>query len=167
MRQRLLVLLHVAPFFLLACGDDDSIPAKAADAGRDSASVSTPTPTPTTTSTSPTVTPVPVDCPLGTTVETEPNDKPSDANAVGDLAFCGALTPGSDVDYSTFATPAGKKLTLFQAVVEGQVDFELAVGGSTLKPTDTRSFVAGTYVVRAFTKDGTPGKYRYRVQYAP
>lgn len=153
-----------------ACGDDDTAPAT--DAGTDRAA-----PAPTTTSTGgtsggptpgpPTPAPIAVDCPIGTTVEIESNDAPGQANTVKDLAFCGAISPGTDVDYARFETPAGKKLTVFQAVVEGQLDFELVVNGKTLKPTDVKSFEAGAYVVRTFTKDTKPGKYRFRIQFEP
>lgn len=153
-----------------ACGDDDSAPP--IDAGTDR-----PAPSPTTTTTTggtsgstpgpPAPAPVAVDCPTGTTVEIEENNAPGTANTVRDLAFCGAISPGSDVDYAKFDTPAGKKLTVFQAVVDGQFDFELVVNGKTLKPTDVKSFEAGSYVVRAFTKDAKPGKYRFRIQFEP
>src|SRR5690606_35801779 len=103
-----------------------------------------------------------VTCPVGTAVELENNDTPDAANAFEDLAFCGSITPAGDVDYSTFKTPPGKKLALFQGVVDGKVDFELMVNGKTLRPADVKKFEAGEYVVRAFTTDGQPGKYRYR-----
>ena len=111
--------------------------------------------------------PIPVDCPPGSTLEYEPNDSPIKANRVRDRSFCGALTPAGDEDFSTFDTPAGKKLTLFQAIVDGPVQFELTVNGNLYQPTDVKNFEAGTYVVRAFTKDNTAGKYRYRVQFEP
>lgn len=110
-----------------------------------------------------------VDCPIGTVVEREPNDTPETATELGDddLSFCGAISPGTDVDYSTFTTPPGKKLTVFQAVIDGKVDFELVVGETKIKPNETGKFKAGTYVVKAFTSDSQPGKYRYRIQYEP
>lgn len=152
-----------------ACGDDDSTPA-VVDAGA-RPPITTPTATSTgtggTSSGAPGPTPIAVDCPLGTTVELESNNAPAEANTVRDLAFCGAVSPGSDVDYAKFETPKGKKLTLFQAVVDGQIDFELVVNDKTLKPTDVKSFEAGAYVVKAFTKDGKPGKYRFRIQFEP
>lgn len=164
-RKILLALL------LVACGDDDTAPV--ADAGTDRA---TP-PAPTTTSTGggssgvtpgpPAPAPIAVDCPTGTTVELEANDVPAQANNVRDTAFCGSISPGPDVDYAKFETPAGKKLTVFQAVVEGQLDFDLVVNGKTLKPTDVKSFEAGAYVVKVFTKDQKPGKYRFRIQFEP
>lgn len=111
--------------------------------------------------------PVDVDCPNGSAVEVEPNDTPDKATDIGKrLALCGAITPGTDVDYSTFTTPAGKKLELFQGIVDGAVDFDLVVNGKTLKPKDVESFEPGTYVVKAYTTDGQPARYRYRVQYA-
>ncbi|MBX3226667.1 MAG: hypothetical protein KIT84_39400 [Labilithrix sp.] len=151
-----------------ACGDDDA-PAPVADAGAD---VTPPAPTSTTTATGgsggpPSPAPIPVDCALGTTVETEANDTPAEANKVNGLAFCGTISPGADVDYATFETPAGKKLTVFQAVIEGQVDFDLLVNDKTLKATDVKSFEAGAYVVKVFTKDAKPGKYRFRIQFEP
>ncbi|MFO0740688.1 MAG: hypothetical protein U0270_32625 [Labilithrix sp.] len=165
---RLGVLLAV---LISACGDDDGAPRPTTpDAGRDSAA---PTPTVTTPTATTTATssngppPVPVDCPPGSTIELEPNDSPVKANKVRDQSFCGSLTPAGDEDFSTFDTPPGKKLALFQAIIEGPVDFELTVNGNLYKPTDVKSFEAGTYTVRAFTKDNTAGKYRYRVQFQP
>jgi len=108
-----------------------------------------------------------VDCPVGTAVENEDNNTPQTANEFEELSFCGSLSPGSDVDYSKFKTPAGKKLVLFQGVIEGVVDFDLVVNGKTLRPADVKSFEAGEYVVKAYTKDGKPGKYRYRIQFEP
>lgn len=110
-----------------------------------------------------------VDCPVGTVPELESNDEPDAANELGpsDLAFCGSISPGTDVDYSRFTTPEGKKLSLFQAVVEGAVDFDLIVNDKTLKPTDVKRFEAGGYLIKAFTLDGGPGKYRYRIQFEP
>jgi len=110
-----------------------------------------------------------VDCPIGTTPELEDNNASDKANELteSELSFCGSISPGDDVDYSKFKTPAGKKLALFQAVIDGDVDFELAVNGKTLKPTDVKKFEAGDYVVKAFSKDKKPGKYRYRIQFEP
>lgn len=108
-----------------------------------------------------------VDCPIGTEVEYEPNDAPARANVLEGLSFCGAISPGADVDHSTFTTPAGKKLTLFQAVVDGAVAIALTVDGQTFGPEDVGRFVAGTYRVRISTTDGRPGKYRYRIQTEP
>ena len=56
-----------------------------------------------------------VACHVGTAVELEDNDTPATANAFTELSFCGSITPATDVDYSTFKTPEGKKLALFQA----------------------------------------------------
>lgn len=151
---------------LAACGDDDVAPAPVADAGHDVATAPTTTATATTTSTNGPP-PIPVDCPPGSTIELEPNDSPVKANKVRDQSFCGTLSPAGDEDFSTFDTPAGKKLALFQAIIEGPVDFELTVNGNQYKPTDVKHFEAGTYTVRAFTKDNTAGKYRYRVQFEP
>jgi len=152
----------------LACGDDDTGPV---DAGTDAR----PTPTATTTSTGSSGStggpPAPitytVDCPIGTTVEFEPNNTPAEANLMKDLSFCGSISPGTDVDHVRFDTPAGKKLTGFVATVDGQLDFDLVVGGKTLKPTDVKTFEAGSYVVKVFTKDAKPGKYSFRVQFEP
>lgn len=98
---------------------------------------------------------------------TKTTPPPERANDVDGLAFCGAITPGSDVDYSTFTTPPGKKLLAFQAVIDGAIDFELRVDGKTLRPADTKAFVPGSYVVKAFSRDGKPGKYHYRLQLEP
>jgi hypothetical protein len=162
-----LALAALLNFACGACGDDDASPPAVADAGADHAA---PAPTSTTSEAGASPNgppPIPVDCPPGSTVEYEPNDSPIKANKVRDQSFCGALTPAGDEDFSTFDTPAGKKLTLFQAIIEGPVDFELTVNGHPYKPTDVKNFEAGTYTVRAFTKDNTAGKYRYRVQFEP
>lgn len=159
--------LALAALLTWSCGDDDASPPAAADAGADHAA---PAPTSTTTDAGPSSNgppPIPVDCPPGSTVEYEPNDSPIKANKVRDQSFCGALTPAGDEDFSTFDTPPGKKLTLFQAIIEGKVAFELTVNGHLYQPTDVKSFEAGTYTVRAFTKDNSAGKYRYRVQFEP
>ncbi|MDF2695659.1 MAG: hypothetical protein K0S65_4042, partial [Labilithrix sp.] len=152
------------------CGNDDP-PAEPADAGVEVVEEPPPPPPPQSdgggggVNTPP---PIEVDCPVGTTVELEDNGAPEKANALDDqLSFCGALAPGSDVDYSTFSTPPGKKLALFQGVIDGQVDFDLVVNGKTLRPGEVKTFEAGTYVIKAFTKDGKPGKYRYRIQFEP
>lgn len=108
-----------------------------------------------------------VDCPIGTTVEVEDNDAPERANDLDGLSYCGSVSPGSDVDYSRFVTPEGKKLALFQAVIDGKVAFDLVVNGKTLRPSDVKSFEAGEYIVKAYTTDGNPGKYRYRIQFEP
>lgn len=110
-----------------------------------------------------------VDCPVGTLPELEDNNATDKANELGssDLSFCGSISPADDVDYSKFKTPEGKKLVLFQAVIEGAVDFDLVVNGKTLKTTDVKKFEAGEYVIKAYTKDGKPGRYRYRIQFEP
>jgi hypothetical protein len=149
-----------------ACSDDDEAPAAVADAGPDTDPGSPPAEN----KSDARVDGVPVievDCPIGTAVEFEDNDTPAKANEFQELSFCGALTPASDVDYSKFTTPRGKKLVLFQGVIDGVVDFDLLVNGKTLRPEDVKDFEAGEYVVKAYTKDGKPGRYRYRIQFEP
>jgi len=106
-----------------------------------------------------------VECTIGAAIEQEPNDTPATANAFTELSFCGVLDSGSDVDYATFDTPTGKKLTVFQGIVTGKVDFQLMLNGATFGPTETDKFGAGTYVVKAFTTAGKPAAYRFRVQF--
>jgi hypothetical protein len=106
-----------------------------------------------------------VECTIGAAIEAEPNDTPATANAFTELSFCGVLETGTDVDYFTFDTPAGKKLSVFQGVITGKVEFELTLNGATFGPTETDKFGAGTYVGRAFTKAGKPAAYRIRVQF--
>jgi hypothetical protein len=106
-----------------------------------------------------------VECTIGAAVESESNDTPATANAFTELGFCGVLDTGTDVDYFTFATPTGKKLTVFQGVITGSVDFELTLNGATFGPSETGKFGSGTYVGKAFTKAGKPAAYRIRVQY--
>jgi hypothetical protein len=106
---------------------------------------------------------IPVDCPPGTAIEREDNDTPETANEFTELSFCGTITPGTDVDYARFQTPPGKKLELFQAVIDGRVDFELTLGNSTFGPADTARFASGEYLVKIFTTDGEPGTYRFRI----
>lgn len=162
-----LAALAWAALAATACGDDDP-PVDQASAGLDAGPEAAEPP--------PATTPqqdagdgviiIEVDCPVGTSVELEDNNTPDKANELDhQLAFCGAISPGDDVDYSKFTTPDGKKLALFQAVIDGAVDFELEVNGKTLRPGDVKKFEAGTYVVKAFTKDKQPGKYRYRIQF--
>jgi len=156
------LILLTAP----ACGEDAPPPDQAG--GSLEAGVEPPPPPPPTkpTDAGDGVVLIEVDCPVGTSVEVEDNDTPDKANELDQqLAFCGAITPGDDVDYSKFTTPDGKKLALFQAVIDGAVDFELVVNGKTLRPGDVKKFEAGAYVVKAFTKDKKPGKYRYRIQF--
>jgi hypothetical protein len=109
--------------------------------------------------------PIPVDCPPGSAIEVEPNDTEGEANEFSELSFCGVLSPGSDVDFSAFRTPDRRKLVLFQAVIDGQVDFELRVSGKTFGPADTEQFTSGDYLVKAFTRDGEPGRYRFRIAF--
>ena len=106
-----------------------------------------------------------VECTIGAAIEEEPNDTPATANVFTELSFCGVLETGSDVDYASFDTPTGKKLSVFQAVITGSVDFELTLGGATFGPTETGKFGSGTYLVKAFTKAGKPAAYRIRVQF--
>lgn len=156
-------LLLAAP----ACGDDDP-PPDLGGGGVDAAVDPPPAPPPATPAADAGegVVIIEVDCPVGTAVEIEDNDTPDKANELDQqLGFCGAITPGDDVDYSTFTTPPGKKLVLFQAVIDGAVDFDLVVNGKTLRPGDVKKFESGKYVVKAYTKDKEPGKYRYRIQY--
>jgi hypothetical protein len=106
-----------------------------------------------------------VECTIGAAIEEEPNDTPVTANAFTELSFCGVLETGTDVDYFTFATPTGKKLTVFQGVITGKVEFELMLNGATFGPTETDKFGAGTYTGKAFTTSGKPAAYRIRVQF--
>jgi hypothetical protein len=106
-----------------------------------------------------------VECTIGSAIEQEPNDTPAIANAFTELSFCGVLESGSDVDYATFDTPTGKKLTVFQGIVTGKVDFELMLNGATFGPSETDKFGSGTYVIKAFTTAGKPAAYRFRVQF--
>ena len=152
-----------------ACGDDEP-PATLEDAGIEAGAEPEPPPPRTPSdgggANEPPV--IEVDCPAGTAVEVEDNGTPEKASELDQqLSFCGALSPGSDVDYSKFETPPGKKLALFQGVIEGAVDFDLMVNGKTLRPGDVKKFEAGKYIVKAYTKDGKPGKYRYRIQFEP
>lgn len=163
-----MLTLALLAFTIPGCGDDDELPppsrdaspdepppAEAPDDDDDDAGAGPPYA-------------IDVDCPIGTIVEREPNNTADTATPLdGQLSICGSISPGTDVDYSTFTTPPGKKLTMFQAVIDGKVDFELAVGGKTLRPSDVKEFETGTYVVKAFSSDGQPGKYRYRIQFEP
>jgi hypothetical protein len=108
-----------------------------------------------------------VECALGSAIEHEPNDTPQTANAFTELGFCGVLDTPTDVDYVTFTTPAGTKLGVFQAVIDGRVDFELTLDGASFGPAETAKFGSGTFVVKAFTTSGKPASYRIRVQYDP
>lgn len=108
-----------------------------------------------------------VECAVGGAVEVESNDTPKTANAFTELTFCGVLGTPQDVDYSTFETPPGTTLGVFQAVIDGKVDFELTLGGATFGPGETAKFGSGTYLVKAFTKAGKPASYSYRVQFDP
>lgn len=106
-----------------------------------------------------------VECAIGSAIETEPNDTAASATPFTELSVCGVLSTAKDVDYLTFDTPPGTTLTLFQAVIDGQVDFELTLGGATFGPSETAKFGAGTYVVKAFTKAEKPASYRIRLQF--
>jgi hypothetical protein len=106
-----------------------------------------------------------VECTIGAAIEQEPNDTPATANAFTELSYCGVLETGADVDYFTFDTPTGKKLSVFQAVITGKVEFELTLNGATFGPTETSKFGSGTYVGKAFTTAGKPAAYRIRVQF--
>jgi len=150
-----------------ACGEE-APPAALGDGGVDATAepTSPPPPPAAATDAGAGVVVIEVDCPVGTSVEVEDNDTPENANELDQqLSYCGAITPGDDVDYSTFTTPPGKKLALFQAVIDGAVDFDLMVNGKTLRPGDVKKFEAGAYVVKAYTRDERPGKYRYRIQF--
>ncbi|MBX3217536.1 MAG: hypothetical protein KF850_36225 [Labilithrix sp.] len=162
-------LISLGATTLTACGDDGAAPdVEEEDAGVDAGTEPPPPPPASDGGSANQPPPIEVDCPVGTVVEMEDNDTPATANELDDgLSFCGAISPGSDVDYSTFTTPAGKKLELFQGVIEGAVDFDLIVNGKTLRPSEVKRFEAGKYLIKAYTKDQKPGKYRYRIQYAP
>jgi hypothetical protein len=108
-----------------------------------------------------------VECAVGGAVEVESNDTPQTANAFTELTFCGVLGTAQDVDHATFVTPPGTKLSVFQAVIDGKVDFELTLGAAKFGPSETAKFGSGTYVVKAFTKAGKPASYSYRVQFDP
>jgi hypothetical protein len=108
-----------------------------------------------------------VECAIGGAVEVESNDTPQTANAFTELTFCGVLGTPQDVDYATFTTPTGTKLGVFQAVIDGKVEFELTLAGAKFGPAETTKFGSGTYVVKAFTKAGKTASYSYRVQFDP
>ena len=108
-----------------------------------------------------------VECAIGAALELEPNDTKETATPFSELAICGVLETAGDVDYLTFDTPAGTKLTVFQAVIEGKVDFDLTLNGKTFGPADVESFGSGTYLVKAFTKSKEPSTYKIRVQFDP
>lgn len=106
-----------------------------------------------------------VECAIGSAIETERNDTAATATPFTELSICGVLETAKDVDYLTFTTPPGTKLTLFQAVIDGRVDFELSLAGATFGPAETGKFGSGTYLVKAFTTSGKPASYRIRVQF--
>ncbi len=109
-----------------------------------------------------------VDCPVGGAIEVESNDTRATANAFTELTFCGVLSTPQDVDYSTFDTPSGTKLSVFQGVIMGKVEFELTLNnGPPFGPGETAKFGSGTYFVKAFTKSGKTASYSYRVQFDP
>lgn len=151
-----------------ACGSSDeesaSSPVKRGDASKDAREDDD-----TTADSAPTreagPAPIPVTCPVGTAVELESNDTPEEANAFTETMFCGTLSSRDDVDYATFATPAGKKLTVFQGIINGKVDFELTVGGSTFGPGDVDAFMSGTYLVKVSNGGADPASYRFRIQF--
>lgn len=159
---RVVAVLAAMARSTLACGDPD----EAAQPPLEQQQVSAPAPPP------PSVEPAPpgaprVECASGAAIETEPNDAPGQATAFTDLSFCGVLATSKDVDYSTFEVPAGMKLTTFQAVIEGKVDFEITANGSTFGPGDVGSFGTGKHVVKAFTTGDRPCTYRYRIVFEP
>jgi hypothetical protein len=155
----LLLPIVILPPLCAACGDDDDPAPAPPDAGVNAA----PPPPPATTSDG--SAPIVVDCPIGSAVELEANDTPETATAFTDLMFCGVLTTAKDVDYATFVVPEGKKLTVFQAIVEGKVEFEIAAGGKKFAPGETENYVGGRYLVKMFTKGTEPAKYRFRIQF--
>ncbi|WP_146649918.1 hypothetical protein [Labilithrix luteola] len=151
----------------VACSGSDedgtSAPIKRSDAAKDAREEDTTTPPAPVREAGPA--PIPVTCPIGTAVEVESNDTPEEANAFTETMFCGTLSSGDDVDYATFDTPPGKKLTVFQGIINGKVDFELSVGGSKFGPGDVDKFTSGTYLVKVFTKGADPASYRFRIQF--
>ncbi|MDB4944294.1 MAG: hypothetical protein JWP97_3828 [Labilithrix sp.] len=108
-----------------------------------------------------------VECTVGGEVEVEPNDTPATATPFRALDFCGVLSTGADVDHATFTTPPGTKLGLFQAIIDGKVQFELTLNGATFGPGETSKFGSGTYDMKAFTSAGAPATYSVRVQFDP
>jgi hypothetical protein len=106
-----------------------------------------------------------VECTISAAIENEPNDTPQTANSFTELGFCGVLEKGTDVDYFTFTTPPGTKLSVFQGVIDGKVDFQLTLNGASFGPGETSKFGSGTYLVKAFTSAGKPASYRIRVQF--
>jgi hypothetical protein len=108
-----------------------------------------------------------VECAIGSAIEEEKNDTPQTATSFTELSICGVLDTAQDVDYLTFETPAGTKLSVFQAVIDGKVEFELELGGNKFGPGETAKFGPGKYLVKAFTKAGKPASYRVRVQFDP
>ena len=106
-----------------------------------------------------------VECAIGSAIEEEPNETTATATAFTELSACGVLETEKDVDYLTFDTPAGTKLTLFQGVMDGKVEFDLSLNGATFGPGETTKFGSGKYFVKAFTKAGKPASYRIRVQF--
>lgn len=159
----LVVALFAAPLLMAGgCGADPETPAAVdpSDGGDAEASPSATKEA----SVAPPIGPK-VECTIGAAIEEEPNDTPATANVFTELSFCGVLETGTDVDYAAFDTPTGKKLSVFQAVVTGSVDFELTLNGATFGPTETTKFGSGTYLVKAFTKAGRPAAYRIRVQF--
>lgn len=148
-----------------ACAGDEETPANTeqeASAGEDAA----PPPPPPKEDAGPPGQPK-VECQLGAALELEPNDTKETATQFTELALCGVLETDKDVDYLAFETPTGTKLTVFQAVITGQVDFELTLNGATFGPADVDKFGSGKYLVKVLTKSGKPGSYKLRVQFDP
>ena len=106
-----------------------------------------------------------VECTISAAIENEPNDTPQTANSFDELGFCGVLEKGTDIDYFTFDTPPGTKLSVFQGVIDGKVEFQLTLNGASFGPAETSKFGSGTYLVKAFTTAGKPASYRIRVQF--
>lgn len=155
-------LVAAAALTAIGCGDDAT--------SRDDGALRLPeVPPPATATGSPAKeTPPPgprVECAIGVELESEPNDTPETATPMTGTGICGVIESSRDVDYITFETPPGTRLRHFQAVIEGAVDFELTHGGETFGPSETAKFGTGVHVVKAFTRDDAPGKYRIRVQF--
>jgi hypothetical protein len=153
----------LASMVAVACGSDDPESSSEADLSGGKPETSTP---PATDAGEVRVGPA-VECAVGGAIENESNDTRATANAFTELTFCGVLATPDDVDYSTFETPPGTKLGVFQGVIAGKVEFELTLGGATFGPAETAKFGSGTYVVKAFTKSGKTASYSYRIQFDP
>ena len=160
------ILGALASMVVVACGSDD--PASSAEADISSRKPDAATPvSPPDASEQRTVGPA-VECAVGGAIEVESNDTVATANAFTELTFCGVLATPQDIDYSTFDTPAGTKLGVFQGVITGKVEFELTLNsGAAFGPAETAKFGSGTYLVKAFTKSGKTASYSYRIQFDP